>query len=246
MFSYFLTFIHPDAATRIVPADRSAVIAAVRAVPDVVRAHVFTPETARDRYFDDGPSPMLTLQLYFERLEHLERATRVDGALSALADAVLPSLADARAEQQAMWTRPYPTPARTVPSPAFEHGGRPCSYLVHYPGAAGDLNTWLTYYLAHHPQVMFDFPGVREVEIFTRVDWTGGLPWLRVDYMQRNKLVFDSAVALEEALHSPTREAMKADRAHFPPFTGSNIHFPMETETVIGPLFAACAADPTT
>jgi hypothetical protein len=43
---------------------------------------------------------------------------------------------------------------------------------------------------------------------------------------------FDSAAALEQALHSPTRQEMKADREHFPPFAGGNVHHPMETETI--------------
>ena len=103
------------------------------------------------------------------------------------------------------------------------------------------MNTWLGYYLQHHPQIMHDFPGIREIEILTRVDWVDTLPWARLEYMQRNKLVFDSAAALEAALHSPVREAMRADRARFPPFEGGNVHYPMLTETVVGPALVPLA-----
>lgn len=230
MFSWFLTFTHPDSEARLSAEDRSALSEVVRSVPGLVRAHLFTPATARDRYFDDGPSPMLTLQLYFDRLETLEEQASASGTLHRLDAARFASLSGAHAGHQAMWTRPYPTPS-TLSEPAEP----PCSYLVHYPGHADDLNAWLGYYLAHHPQVMHDFPGIREIEIFTRVDWADELPWDRLDYMQRNKLVFDNPAALETALHSPVRERMKADRAHFPAFEGSNIHFPMLTETLVGP-----------
>jgi len=45
--------------------------------------------------------------------------------------------------------------------------------------------------------------------------------------MQRNKVVFDSPDALNAALASPVRHAMRDDFKQFPPFTGENFHFPM-------------------
>lgn len=49
--------------------------------------------------------------------------------------------------------------------------------------------------------------------------------------MQRNKLMFDSARAITEAMHSPVRHAMRQDFERFPPFEGSNIHHPMAART---------------
>ena len=179
---------------------------------------------------------MLTLQLYFDRLETLEAAAAKDGGPQALAADRVASLAAGVVGHQAMWTRPYPTPSTLT-----ETNGPLCSCLVHYPGAAEDLDAWLLYYLAHRPQVMYDFPGVREIEFFTRIDWIDTLPWPRLDFMQRNKLVFDSVVALEAALHSPVREAMKADREHFPPFEGGNVRYPMISESLVGPALVPLA-----
>lgn len=233
MFSHFLTFIDPDPDARLASPDREQVTALIRRIPGLARAHLFSPAAARDRYFDDGPAPMLTIQLYFERLETLEEAAGAHGALLSLARSMPASLSKAAGFQQVMWTRHYPTPAAQAPPQAQ----RSCSFLVHYPGEAQDLNEWLTYYLHHHPQIMFRFPGIREIEIHTRADWIDALPWQRVHYFQRNKIVFDSAAALEQALHSPAREEMKADRAQFPPFSGGNTHYPVATETVVGPVF---------
>ena len=58
-----------------------------------------------------------------------------------------------------------------VPDPKFETPTRelPCTYLVHYPGKAEDLNLWLDNYYAHHRQLMTRFPGIREVEVATRL-----------------------------------------------------------------------------
>jgi hypothetical protein len=200
----------------------------VSTTPQLRRGLVFTPETTVGRYYpNDGPPPHLALELYFDRIDHLEDAIARNGHLQRLAAAeTLPSLSAAETTQQAMIARPFPVPDSTFRSGPSE---MPCSYLVHYPGQAQDLNVWHDYYLHHHPQIMAGFPDIREIEIYTRVDWSGFLPWPRVDYMQRNKLVFDSAAALIRALNSPVRAEMRADYLKFPPFVGENVHYPFAT-----------------
>ena len=227
-FAYFATFYDKHRPEmRIAPAEHARVVEIVAATPALRRGLVFTPETAMDPYANDGPSPHLALELYFDRIEHLEAALARDGHLQQLAapDA-LPSLAGADVTQQAMVARPFP-----VPDPVFQAppGGLPCTYLVHYVGEAEHMNVWNDYYLRHHPQVMARFPGIREIEVCTRMDWCGFLPWRRVDYMQRNKVVFDSPAALTAALNSPVREEMRADYRQFPPFTNDNVHYPLAT-----------------
>lgn len=232
LFSYFAIFDRAERADmRLSPGDLARVVEIARTTPLLRKALVYTPETARDPYLDDGPSPPLALQLYFDDLAQLEAALARDGHLQALvAPGALPSLTGAAVRQQAMLTRRFPVPDARFRTPA---GGLPCSYLVHYPGAAADLNEWLAHYVAHHPPIMARFPDIREVEVYTRVDWCGFLPWPRDDYMQRNKVVFDSAAALTAALNSPVRHEMRADFNRFPPYTGANVHYPMATLTVV-------------
>jgi hypothetical protein len=86
---------------------------------------------------------------------------------------------------------------------------------------------------------MARFPGIRQIEIYTCIDWCGFLPWKRVQHMQRNKVVFDNQAALTAALNSPVRHEMRAAFARFPPFTGPITHFPMAT-TTIQPMGATC------
>ena len=80
---------------------------------------------------------------------------------------------------------------------------------------------------------MARFPAIRRIEICTRIDWIGFLPFAPVAHMQRNKVVFDDQAALTAALNSPVRHEMRDDFKHFPPFTGPNTHFPMHTRTVM-------------
>ncbi len=118
-------------------------------------------------------------------------------------------------------------------TPLVPDGALPCQFLVHYPGRAENLDEWLAYYLAHHPQIMKFFDGVREIEIFTRVDWIDAMPWPQVHYMQRNKLMLDSAEAITAAMNSPVCHQMRADFERFPPFEGSNINHPMSARTLV-------------
>src|SRR4051794_38434243 len=199
-------------------------------VAGVTEALLFTPGTTHDPYLNDGHPPALAMQITFDGIEALEAALGVGGPLLALAapDAV-PSLSGAGFTQQAMLGRGF-----KVPDPRFRTGDgqRPCTYLVAYEGTAEDLPAWLSHYLAHHAPIMTRFPGIRQVEVYSRIDWCGALPWPRVNHMQRNKVVFDDAAALTGALNSPVRHEMRPDFPTFPPFSGPVSHFLMTTRTV--------------
>jgi uncharacterized protein (TIGR02118 family) len=230
--SLFMYFADPTGERRIAPSDLARVVEAVRIIPSLTEGLIFTPpgRVVEHPFMDDGTPPVLALQLRFPDLASVEAATAADGVVAELAATRgLPSLEGLDITHQAMVTRPFP-----VDDPRHPPGtGSPCSYLVHYPGAAEDLNAWLRHYLEHHPAIMRTFPGIRQIEIFTRIDWVDALPSRRVNYMQRNKLVFDSPEALSASLLSDVIKNMRADFRSFPPFTGGNIHYPMSTLSVV-------------
>ena len=101
-----------------------------------------------------------------------------------------------------------------------------------YEGEAEDLNAWHAHYLENHTRHMAMFPKIRELEVYTRLDWVSRNPWRRLHFMQRNKVAFDSPDALQQALHSPVRHEMRADFRTFPPFTGPNNHYAMATRVL--------------
>jgi hypothetical protein len=226
--SFFLTFDQPgNPDARIGAAEQARFVSIVKATPSLQKALIYTPESAEDPYLNDGPPPLLAAQLYFADIAALEAALVPAGHLQGLSSARdFPSLAGADITQQAMLTRTFP-----VPDPEFRTrpGDLPCTYLVAYEGTAQDLHHWLSHYIAHHPPIMARFPAIRQIEIYTRLDWCGLLPGRRVDYMQRNKVVFDDAATLTAALNSPVRHEMRAHFHSFPPFAGRNSHYPMAT-----------------
>lgn len=234
-FSYFISFQNQINPTSCVSnKDIEGISDIVAATPGLVQAKLYTPEIARDYYTDDGRPPQLMLQLYFREMTVLEQAIGKEGHLQKLTDlSRWPSLSSAHVTHQVMLTRAYSVLEEEFHVP---EGGLPCTYLVHYPGEAKDFKAWLSHYLEHHPQIMKLFPGVREIEIYTRVDWMDAMPWQRVNYMQRNKVVFDSPLALTKALHSSIRHEMRADFEKFPPFEGGSFHYPMATLTIQGRL----------
>jgi hypothetical protein len=205
-----------------------ALAAGLRAVVGLRQGLVMSPAPAQTThpFADNEPAPPLVLQLQFDAIEALEAAIAAGGPVGRLTDAV----AQGRTvTQQAMLTRRF-----TVPDPASRRspGVLPCSYLVQYPGPAADMNAWHAHYNTHHPPVMAKFPGVRAIEIYTRIDWVCGLDWKREDAMQRNKLLFDSPAALSAGLVPEVMREMRADFSRFPAFEGGNVHYALETRIV--------------
>lgn len=223
----FLSF---RAAATLSAAESSKLETLMRTTPKLAKGLVHSAASASDPYVKDGPAPSLVLQLYFADLPDLESALSPRGHLAALAaSAEFPMLARAEIAHQAMFVRQF-----AVPDPAFKTtpGEAHCTYLVSYEGEAEDLNAWHAHYLESHTGHMAAFPGIRELEIYTRLDWVSRQPWARQHFMQRNKVVFDSTEALQSALHSPVRHAMREDFKRFPTFTGPNNHFAMATRVV--------------
>jgi hypothetical protein len=206
--------------------EAAAIGAFVAATPRLALAEMHLPAAASDIYTDDGPSPELALQLYFDEIADLEAALAEGGHLQALArPSAFASLAGRQATHQAFCVRRFDVEGGAAPEPR-------CSFLVHYPGPAADLNAWLSHYIASHPPIMRRFPGIRQIEILTGLDWIDAMPFPRAGHMQRNRVVFDSPEALTAALRSPTRHEMRADYHRFPPFEGGSRHFPVWTRTV--------------
>ncbi|EKS71010.1 MULTISPECIES: hypothetical protein [Caballeronia] len=166
-------------------------------------------------------APSCVLQLYFDELAALEAAARLDGPIHR---ALREPLIAGRFMQQVMAVR-----ALASHAPSTQARIQRCTYLVAYEGPAEDFDTWLAHYLRHHAPLMSTLPRLRELEIYTRIDCTIGLPCTRASAMQRNKVVFDDASALADALASPVRESMRRDFHTLPPYRGATPHFAMHS-----------------
>jgi len=174
-------------------------------LPRCRRALAHEPNRVRDPYLDDGAPPRRVVQLYFDSLAELEAAA---------------ASLDGRWRAEAMAVHAF-----AVPHP----GASRCTYLVAYEGPAEDEKTWQAHYLAHHPPIMARLPGIRELEVTLPLEWHCPPRLERMRHMQRNKVAFDSAEALEAALASPVRAEMRKDYARLPRFSGRVTHYAMTT-----------------
>lgn len=229
-FSWFAFFRDAAPLPPLDVATLDGIVAMLRTVPDLRQGLVLspTPTPTAHPFPDNEPAPALVLQLQFDTIEALEAAVAAHGPLHTLADGS--HFGHGRTiTQQAMLTRRYPVPDARLRAQSDD---LPCSYLVHYPGPAADLNAWHAHYNTNHPPLMARFPGVRAIEIYTRIDAVVGLGWSREDAIQRNKLLFDSPEALTTALHSPVLQDMRADFHQLPPFAGGNVHYVLQTRFV--------------
>lgn len=190
--------------------------------------HVPAVLPSNDPFLQTEISPACVLQLYFPAIAEMESALRDDGPLSLLMDHErFPVLAGCTWTQQAMAVRQFAV-AAAVPINAIASNER-FTYLVAYDGHAANDDAWLAQYIKQHPPIMAKLPGVREIEVYTRIDYCSYLPAARATALQRNKVVFDTASALAHALNSPVRHALREDFESLPLFTGVAPHYPMRT-----------------
>lgn len=231
LISLFLEFVSPFESRVISESDLGAVAGAVATIPQLTEGLLFTPlDSAIEHPFStDGAGPVLALQLRFQDLLKCEAAMTESGIIAQLTvGSNIPGLEGLISSHQVMVTRSFPVDMAKPSSDATT-----CSYLVQYPGKAEDIHAWNRYYIEHHPEIMRTFPDVRQIEIYTRIDWIDRLPSRPVECMQRNKIVFSDPTALENALKSDVIKRMRADFDHFPRFNGGNKHYPMMTRVVL-------------
>lgn len=225
----WFAFVHCAEGDR--AADRDRLVAGLgpvlSALAGLAKAVVHCCTVADDPFLRDGDPPNMVLQCYFDSDVALAEALGPGSPLLDLQDPErFPMLAHASVTHQAMEVRRFETSsARQTPD---SHA----TYLVGYEGPAEDDELWLDHYLATHAVHMTQLPRVREVEVYTPCECPSAFSWPQSRFMQRNKVVFDSPMALTGALHSPVRARMREDFLRFPPYRGRVTHHPLMSDVV--------------
>lgn len=134
-----------------------------------------------------------------------------------------------------MLTRRYPVAEPAITSP----DGSTLSYMGEYDGVTADWNAWHLAYNARHPFLLAKFPGIRAIEIYTPATIVCALPIRTRTAMQRDKTVFDSPQAMEIAMASKARPALRADFLTLPALEGRKDHLPFQAVEVKGPKATA-------
>ena len=160
------------------PIDPSWLAAASRDIPGLTRFVIHLPAESPDSdplSKTHASSPCCALQWYFDDLGLLETSTanqRRDAQDRGSHNERCRSRSHVRAASHGSQAIRH-TEIQAKPG----HRAERCTYLVSYEGEAEDFNAWLTHYLTHHPPLMAQLPGIRELEIYTRLDFRSGLSY---------------------------------------------------------------------
>jgi len=194
----------------------------LKALPALGSLDYFTPEQATDPYLDDGPGPVFMVQADFASVDAMQTALG-DGALAGLLRGKDGGAENITFGHQALRTQAFPVAGQTVPEPRTA----PVSYVVRYHRPADNEAAFVAHYVDHHPAILGEFPGIRNVFCYLPIDWVDAIGLPSEDLMLGNEVVFDSIDALNAAMASDVRHKLRDDYNTFPPFTGRNTHHAM-------------------
>ena len=105
--------------------------------------------------------------------------------------------------------------------------------MVRYHKPAEDEAAFIRNYVATHPPTLATLPGIRSVMCYFPLPLAAqGLA--AADYIIGNEVAFDSVAAFNAAMQSPVRQELRRHFHEFPPFSGTNTHFPMNRTRLMG------------
>lgn len=210
-------------------------VPALKALPALGALDYFTPEESEDPYLDDGPGPAFMVQADFASVDALQTALS-DHAVAGLLRDAEGRPKDIAFGHEALETQAFTVAGQSEPQPRTA----PVSYVVRYHRPAENEAAFVAHYVDHHPAILGEFPGIRNVFCYLPVDWADPIGLPREDLMLGNEVVFDSVDALNAAMASDVRHRLRDDYKTFPAFTGRNTHHAMTRQR----LFTADGAAP--
>jgi uncharacterized protein (TIGR02118 family) len=168
---------------------------------------------------DEGP-PLLLVVAEFQTRDALT------SAVPALVRELVHVPAGTRATVTPMERRFYAVGDEVEPGPLRA----PFSYVVRYHRPAEDESAFVAHYVADHPRLEAQFPGIRSIMCYFPLDAAAAGDFPRADYMLGNEVVFDGIEDFNAAMQSPVRHEMRSHFHSFPKFSGPVTHFAMLRE----------------
>lgn len=171
----------------------------------------------RDPYTDNTGAPDFILQLYFNRL------TAAEAALSAQTPLTLWLNRHCSAQG---WSHQIMSVTRYLPP--RDISAQEVTYMVGYQSDSPAAGDWVAQYLRSHPALLTQLPDVQDARIYLPAGYRGecGTPG---NYIQRNKVVFQTEQQLDNALASEIRTALREDFLSLPAIPLRSPHYPMAT-----------------
>ncbi len=180
---------------------------------------LFAPEQSDDPYADDGAPPDMVVQISVADMESLEKLFS-DAEIRRHFEAP----GGATASCEVFESLSYAIDGIT--EPGFRSA--PVSFNVRYYGPVADARHFVDHYLEHHPRILAELPGIRNVFCYLPTAWSNPTGVPDSGCILGNEVVFESVQALNDALASDVRHALREDYLSFPVRPGPNTHFAMQ------------------
>ncbi len=226
--AHFLTYRGPSsAAGELASWFRDGPAVDLAQLPGVDYLDIYRPSRVdhTDPYVDDRDAPIMIAQTGHQNVSTLE-ATLSSPALAAAADLGSAPGGDLRLTHDAMAQEFFAVGDDNQPRPM----AAPLSFVVRYHGPCEDPAVFTEHYRAGHATALARLPGIRNVLVYARIDWSDPTSIERADYLLGNEVVFDSIEGLNTALNSPMRHELRKHYDTFPDWTGHNTHYAMDRE----------------
>lgn len=227
--AYFLTYQGPhDDAQAFRDWFAGKPMETLRALPKARAIELYEPEVSEDPYLNDGPGPVLMVQVDFDDVGDLEGAIAGGAFRSEIADTSKIPVPNIALTHDALEMRWWAVGGDDKPHPRTA----PVSYVVRYYPPAENEQAFIDFYVSHHPQILAKLPRIRNVLCYLRLDWTDPAGIERANTMLGNEVVFDTLQDLNDSLKSDVRHELRDDYKQFPPFDGNVTHFAMTRRRV--------------
>lgn len=194
----------------------------VKGLPDLRSLAVMRPLAFDDPHLGNEPGPFLVAHMMFDDVAALERAVLSDERLAARADVANFPPFDGRAVYQAMRNEDHSPIASRL-----DRSRAPICHFVVYRRPAENEATFIDFYRRNHVPLLGEFPRVREIRVFTPVEWRDRPFVTRAELMLVNLTAFESEADFRAAMASDVRTRVQRDFASFPRFSGRCTHTAM-------------------
>jgi len=220
--AYFQTLNVPaEAGPEIRASFREQAVPELLQRPEINCVSVYAPELVDDPYVDDGAPPELVVQFNVADLEALATVLANKNILEQLAAPENASVSSEVFEVVAYDIEGVAEPAKRT---------APLSFNVRYYAPVTDEQHFRDFYVSHHPQILAELPGIRNVFCYLPVAPLGTSPHPISNCILGNEVVFDTLDALNESMKTEVRHRLRDDYNAFPVRPGPNSHYAMQRQ----------------
>lgn len=204
-------------------------LALLKSNPNVAAVEFYTPERSKERVhnMDDVAAPTLIVQIDVDSPEDAKSLKESEAFEKLFTDKLSFEKPADKINVEILETINFNLPGEDKPKPRIA----PMSFVVRYYGPTKDGSDFADYYINHHPQIMANFPGVRNVICYLPPDWRSMDEITDNRMIIGNEVVFDDLESFKTALASDVFPELEADGENFPPW-GYSTHHAMHRELI--------------